>query len=215
LVQLNKKDLIEAVKLHVCKQFENDTSGHDHFHIKRVVRLASHIAKIEGADVAECELIAWLHELDDYKLTSGEGNCERLLRELGAEKELITSLLKACSRISFGKNKDDDIEKSLEVKIVQDADRLDAIGAIGIARTFAYGGKKGQPIYHPDIQPKIHDSFEAYKNAKTTTVNHFYEKLLLLRDNMNTKEGRRIAEERHSYLMDYLNRFLCEWNVQL
>ena len=135
-----------------------------------------------------------------------------MLRELGAEESTIAHLIQACSQISFGKNKDGVGTRSKEVKIVQDADRLDAIGAIGIARTFAYGGKKGQPIYHPEIKPQNLESFEAYKNTKTTTINHFYEKLLLLKDGMNTEEGQRIARQRHLFLQNYLDQFLLEWN---
>jgi len=209
---LNKKDLLKVVRTSVCKQFETDTSGHDHFHIQRVVKLAIHIGKKENADILDCQLIAWLHEMDDYKLTSGDGNCEKLLRKLGVEESYITYLTNACSQISFKGNAVNTKPQLLESMVVQDADRLDAIGAIGIARTFAYGGKKGQSIYHPNIPVQEHHSFEEYKNAKTTTVNHFYEKLLLLKDLMNTSEGKRIAQRRHTFLKNYLDQFLKEWD---
>ncbi len=209
---MDKEGLLEAVRISVCKQFETDASGHDHFHIQRVVKLAKHIGQKEDANMLDCQLIAWLHEMDDYKLTTGDGNCERLLRKLGVEESYITYLIDACSQISFKGNAVNTKASFLEAMVVQDADRLDAIGAIGIARTFAYGGKKGQAIYHPDIPVQEYHSFEAYKNAKTTTVNHFYEKLLLLKDLMNTKEGKRIAEHRHSFLKNYLYQFLKEWD---
>lgn len=209
---MDKQRILEEVKQKVIERFSTDTSGHDHFHIQRVVNLSKHIAKIEGADVWSCEMIAWLHEMDDYKLSEGDGNCEQLLRELEFPEELILRFTESCDEISFKGNRVNSTPKSLETKVVQDADRLDAIGAIGVARTFAYGGKKGQSIYHPNILPKTHESFEEYKNAETTTINHFYEKLLLLKDLMNTTEGKRIAEKRHAYLKEYLDRFLSEWN---
>ncbi|NND77097.1 MAG: HD domain-containing protein [Flavobacteriales bacterium] len=209
---MDKDTLIEKVRAHVIAKFENESSGHDHFHIQRVVNLSKHIAEKEGADVWSCLMIAWLHELDDYKLTDGDGNCVKLLTELGMEEDETLRFAAACHQISFKGNNVNTIPKTLEAKVVQDADRLDAIGAIGVARTFAYGGKKGQSIYHPDIKPKEHHTFEEYKKGKTTTVNHFYEKLLLLKDLMNTEEGKRIAEERHAFLQTYLDKFLREWN---
>ena len=209
---MNNTDLLERVKQIVVSKFSNDTSGHDHFHIQRVVNLSKHIAEKENADVWTCEMIAWLHELDDYKLSDGEGNCEKLLQDLGLAEDHILQLAAACEEISFKGNRVNSTPKTLETKVVQDADRLDAIGAIGVARTFAYGGKKGQSIYDPDIKPIEHHSFEDYKSTKTTTINHFHEKLLLLKDLMNTDEGKRIAEERHAFLKNYLDRFLSEWN---
>ena len=209
---MDKRGILKEVKQKVIERFSSDTSGHDHFHIERVVDLSKHIAKIEGADIWSCEMIAWLHEMDDYKLSDGDGNCEKLLRELELPEDLVLRFTVSCDEISFKGNGVNSIPRSLETKVVQDADRLDAIGAIGVARTFAYGGKKGQSIYHPDILPKTHTSFEEYKSAETTTVNHFYEKLLLLKGLMNTNEGKRIAEKRHDFMQAYLDRFLSEWN---
>ncbi|MEM7160919.1 MAG: HD domain-containing protein [Bacteroidota bacterium] len=204
-------ELIRTIEERVKKRFESDTSGHDYFHIQRVVKLSKHIAKSEHADVMKCEIIAWLHEMDDYKLIEGSGHARRLIEELGLPKQEVQFFEGACDEISFKGNGVNSKPSSLEAQVVQDADRLDAIGAIGLARTFAYGGKKGQAIFDPDLKAQFFDSFEKYKNAKTSTINHFHEKLLLLKDLMNTKEGKRIAEERHAYLLDYLDRFILEW----
>ena len=205
--------ILQNIEKRVTDLFQNDSSGHDHFHIQRVVQMSRHIALVENADVQRCELIAWLHEMDDYKMGLGEGNAEALLMELGMERNSAVEIANQCKEISFRGNQVADKTSGVEVSIVQDADRLDAIGAIGIARTFAYGAKRGQALFDPELLPAKHYSFEAYKNAKTTTVNHFYEKLLLLKDRMNTREGKRIATERHDYMLEFLDKFHKEWKA--
>lgn len=195
--------------------FAGDASGHDWFHTERVVRLARQIAAAEGADEALCALAALLHDVDDYKLTGGAfgatENAERLMRRHGVPVEKQRKVFDIIRKVSF-KGADTEVPDTLEGKIVQDADRLDAIGAIGIGRTFAYGGTRGQLMYDPEIRPQPGKSAEEYRKNSNTTINHFYEKLLLLKDMMNTETARRMAEHRHQVMVDFLHEFYAEWN---
>lgn len=208
---------IEAVILYVKKELENAESGHDWFHIERVYRNALSIAKHEGElDLTVVKLIALLHDIADSKFhggdeTVGPTKARNLLRDLSFDDEVIVHVVKGIENISFKGGNFEQKFRSKELDIVQDADRLDAIGAIGIARTFNYGGYKNNLIYDPEIDPKIGMSKEEYKNSKGTTINHFYEKLLRLKDLMNTETGMRLAEDRHKFMELYLAQFYSEW----
>lgn len=163
------------------------------------------------------ELAALLHDVSDYKFNGGDEDkggevSFQAIVECGGSGELAQKIKDIVNSVSYKGANVDDTTTSLEAKVVQDADRLDAIGAIGIARTFAYGGHAGNPIHDPEIPHRLHSSFEAYKASKSTTINHFYEKLLLLSDKMHTKTAQKIAVERTVYMQDFLSRFYSEWN---
>lgn len=196
---------------------EGEGSGHDWWHVWRVWRTAERLARTEPkADRRVAALGALLHDLGDWKFHGGDleaapREAGRLLKRLGAGAELIGRVQAVCREVSFKGAGVKDQPTSLEAKIVQDADRLDAIGAIGIARTFAYGGAKSRLIYEPGVKPVLHRSFAAYKKSRSHTINHFYEKLLLLKGRMHTREAKRLARERHATLVDFLRRFHREW----
>ncbi len=179
------------------------------------MNLATSICKEENADLEIVQLAALLHDVDDYKLFDGsEGVCshaEGFLRENKIPEEKIKTICDIISSISF-KGTGKQVPESKEGKIVQDADRLDAIGAIGIARAFAYGGSRNRDLHIPDEKPKDNMTFKEYSNSKGTTINHFYEKLLKLKDLMNTETAKRIAEARHKYMEDFLSEFFSEWD---
>lgn len=203
----------------VKKTLEGAETGHDWFHTERVWRLARLIAKTENCNQEIVEISALLHDIADPKFHNGDETLaleisEKFLNEIGMEAQKIEQILFIIKHISF-KNKGETIEKTKELEIVQDADRLDAMGAIGISRTFNFGGYKNNPIYNPDIQPNIHQTKEEYKKSNGTTINHFYEKLLLLKNLMNTDKGRELAEERHSFMLVFLEQFYKEWNSGL
>lgn len=191
---------IKAVQDYVQSVFESDVSGHDFHHLKRVAHLAKTIAIQENANVFITEIAALLHDSGDGKLFADPDESLRamddFLYSVGLTRGNIQLLQEIIKNISFRKGT---IPVSLEGKIVQDADRLDAIGAIGIARTFAYGGANGQPIYHP-------------QNVQTS-IQHFYDKLLKLKDTMHTTEAKKLAEKRHTFLQNYLEQFWEEWQV--
>ncbi len=210
-------NLVDKVKQKISNQFEGDSSGHDWHHIMRVLELARFIQSKEGGDLQLVELAALLHDISDHKFNGGQLDkggkvAYDLLIELEAQQELAEKVKYIVDNVSYkGANTAAEMT-TLEGKIVQDADRLDAIGAIGIARTFAYGGHKGQPMYDPSSQPTLHDSFEEYANSGTNTINHFYEKLLLLSDRLNTKTARELGHERHAVMERFLEQFYNEWN---
>ena len=209
--------IIENIKNEIKAQFEGEATGHDWHHVLRVYNVAKYIQSKEGGDLETIELAALLHDISDHKFNGGkldEGGkvTEEILKRHGASEELIKNVRYIVDNISFKGAKVKAEMESLEGKIVQDADRLDAIGAIGIARTFAYGGNRNQPIYEPSGAITMHDSFEAYANAKTNSINHFYEKLLLLKDRLNTKTGIELGEKRHNIMADFLTEFHHEWN---
>lgn len=206
--------LLDKAENLVKENLKEDVTGHDHFHAKRVMNLALKIAEKEklDVDINLLKLCSLLHDLVDHKV--GIMNKEYLktwLLENGATEEFSEKVLKIIEEIPFKGLKNTEKPTSNEAKIVQDADRLDALGAIGIARCFSTGAVFGNAIYNPEIEPKIHESFEEYKKAKTTSINHFYEKLLHLKDLMNTRTGREIAEERHKFMEEFLKRFFKEW----
>lgn len=216
---MDKNRLIEEATAFVRCQLENEASGHDWWHIARVTKMAKHIAEQEGADVFICELAALLHDIADEKLNEG-GEEVGLLRVKDwlevhhADKETIDTIMEIISTMSFkGGNRPP--MKTLEGMVVQDADRLDAIGAIGIARTFAYAGAHGDLIYDPDIQPREKMTKEEYRTEKTTAVNHFYEKLLKLKNLMNTDRAKEMAEARHQLMEEFLQKFYHEWEGNL
>ncbi len=217
---MNKNKIIRQVQSYVKKEFEGESSGHDWWHIFRVWKMAKEIAKKEGGDLFVIELGALLHDIADWKfhggdLKAGSKKARPLLKKFKVDKTTIEHVCDIIDNVSFkGAGAKNGI-KTLEGKIVQDSDRLDVIGAIGIARTFAYGGNKGREIYNPNIKPKLHKSFDDYKNNKSSSVNHFYEKVLLLKDRLNTKTAKKIAEPRHKFLENYLKQFFKEWEVKI
>lgn len=195
--------------------FSGDSSGHDYYHTVRVYRIATEIAKQEYADVNIVQLAALLHDVDDKKLSpethATKKNAVDFMTANGVDADIINIVCKIIDEVSFA-GTDSVVPSTIEGKCVQDADRLDAIGAIGIARTFAYGGSRGRKIYDPDIKPRIGMSKEEYeKNMNSTSINHFYEKLLLLKDMMNTTAGKKMAEHRQAVMKEFLNEFLAEW----
>ncbi len=213
---MEKQVYIQETAMYVRLQFEQDASGHDWWHIHRVWQLAINIAKHEKADLFLVEMAALLHDLDDWKLKAQHDKTERSrqwMEKLGIENKVIDQVEAIIAEVSFKGAGVDTTPQSLEAQVVQDADRLDAIGAIGIARTFAYGGNKNRQIYDPEIKPEYHIDFESYKKTNAPTINHFYEKLLLLKDRINTNYGKKLAEERHKFMKLYLDQFFKEWNL--
>lgn len=209
---LQKRHLTDTEK-YIQNHFENEGSGHDWWHIFRVRNLALKIAEQEGGDLFIIEMAALLHDLDDWKLNgdSKESKSKKWLNEIGVSEKETDRILEIIEQVSFKGAEVENNAISLEAKIVQDADRLDAIGAIGIARTFAYGGSKKRLIYDPEIKPLMHTDFEAYKKNTAPTINHFYEKLLLLKNRLNTESAIRIAESRHRFMEEFLIQFFNEW----
>lgn len=196
--------------------FSGDSSGHDFYHTVRVYKLATQIAEHEKADVKTVQLAALLHDVDDIKLSpdtySEKKNAVSFMTAGNVDRKTIEAVCKIIDSVSFV-GTDSVIPETIEGKCVQDADRLDAMGAIGIARTFAYGGSKGRAIYDPEIKPKTGMNKEEYRNNEnSTSINHFYEKLLLLESMMNTSEGRRLAKRRMAVMQEFLDEFIAEWN---
>ena len=211
---------VAQVATRIKARMSGEGSGHDWWHVWRVWRLAERLAGSEPeADPEVVALGALLHDLGDWKFQGGDleaapREAGRLLARLGAPAPLVARVGSVCREVSYTGAGVADRPSSLEARIVQDADRLDALGAIGIARTFAYGGSKGRPLYEPGVKPVLHTSFAAYKGSRSPTLNHFHEKLLLLRGRLHTKAARRIARARHAYLVDFLKRFHREWRGQ-
>lgn len=202
----------------VKQTLDGAEAGHDWFHTERVWKLARKIQKLEGGNLQIIELSALLHDIADPKFHNGDEDLalelsEKFLKNQNVESEIIEKVLFIIKHISFKNRKEVPENLPLELKIVQDADRLDAIGAIGIARTFNFGGFKNNLMYHPDIKPNINQTKEEYKASNGTTINHFYEKLLLLKDGMNTLYAKKLAEERHQFMLLFLEKFYQEWEV--
>ncbi len=213
---MNKEKTIISTIDFVKKTLANAEGGHDWWHIYRVWKTAKQIAKTENVNLFIVELGALLHDIADSKFNNGDEAigpkiAKEFLELQKLDKETIDHVDKIIKNISFKGGKEIQKFKSAELDVIQDADRLDAIGAIGIARTFNYGGFKNREIYNPEIQPNLNMTKEEYKNSTAPTINHFYEKLLLLKDKMNTKTGKKIAEERHLFMELYLNQFYKEW----
>jgi uncharacterized protein len=219
IVEKREKVINETVK-YVKKELKNAEGGHDWWHVYRVCKLAKTIAKEEKANMFIVELCALLHDIADSKFNNGDEEigpkkARDFLTKLKVEEEDIIHIENIISNISFKGGKEKRTFNSPELDIIQDADRLDALGAIGIARTFNYGGFKNHKIYDPTIPPNLNMTKEEYKKSKAPTLNHFYEKLLLLKDKMNTKTGKEIAVKRHHFMENYLKEFYLEWDGKL
>ncbi|MBP6635843.1 MAG: HD domain-containing protein [Paludibacter sp.] len=209
--------IIELTVAFVKQTLVDAEGGHDWWHIFRVWQLSKRIAETEKADMLVVELGALLHDIADAKFHNGDERvgpekARNFLLSINVNEEIIIHVERIITNISFKGGRVIQQFKSLELDIIQDADRLDAIGAIGIARTFNYGGFKNREIYNPGIQPNLNLTKEEYKNSTAPTLNHFYEKLLLLKDRMNTATGRKMAEQRHQFLELFLDEFYAEWD---
>ncbi|TGE04734.1 HD domain-containing protein [Hymenobacter fodinae] len=217
---LNAQQLITQTADFVRDKFLNEGSGHDWAHIRRVWHVARALAEqTPGADPLVTELGALLHDVADWKFHDGDEEAgpqaaRQWLESQQAEEEVIQRVVAIIREISFKGLGVATPMSTVEGELVQDADRLDAIGAIGVARAFAYGGHKGRPLHDPAVPPVQHASFESYKKNTAPTINHFYEKLLHLRERLNTPAARRVAEERHQFMEQFLEQFLREWNSQ-
>jgi uncharacterized protein len=214
---MTNQNLINDTIAFVKKELKNAEGGHDWFHIERVYKNSLLIANGEKCDSLIVQLSALLHDIADSKFhegdeTVGPKKARLFLESKNVPENTITHVVNIIENISFKGGHEAKKFSSLELDIVQDADRLDAIGAIGIARTFNYGGFKNRAIYNPEIKPNLNMSKEEYKNSDAPTINHFYEKLLLLKDKMNTKTGKEIAAQRHDFMKLFLNQFYAEWN---
>lgn len=218
---MNSDKLIEATKTFVKNELQTAEGGHDWFHIERVFKNALLIAKHEDVNLTVVSLSALLHDIADPKFNNGDETigprkASKFLLEQNVDSEIIEHVTKIIENMSFKNSFDLNTSfTSKEMEVVQDADRLDAIGAIGIARCFNYGGFKNRPLYDPEIPPNLNMTKAEYKASSAPTINHFYEKLLLLKDQMNTKTGRRIALGRHKYMEGFLKQFYAEWNGDL
>lgn len=211
-----KDILVENTIKFVKESLKNAEGGHDWFHIERVLKNSRLIAKGENANLQIVELGALLHDIADSKFHNGDESvgpkvASEFLLSQNASGEIIEHVIRIIENISFKGGNVIQKFRSTELDIVQDADRLDALGAIGIARTFNYGGYKGRALYDPAIEPDLNMTKEEYKNSNAPTINHFYEKLLLLKDKMNTETGKKIAANRHAFMVSYLDQFFKEW----
>lgn len=211
-----KRIVVQTIEF-VKKELEQAESGHDWFHIERVWKMAKRLAAEEDhVNVLVVELAALLHDIADAKFHNGNEDigptkARDFLSSIEVEDRVVNHVENIIRNMSFKTQLGEVCFSSLEMDVVQDADRLDAMGAIGIARTFNYGGFKNRPIYDPAVSPKLDQSKEEYKNSTAPTINHFYEKLLLLKDKMNTETGRALAKERHQFMLQYLQQFYSEW----
>ncbi|WP_318312367.1 HD domain-containing protein [Flagellimonas crocea] len=215
---MNEELLIENTIYFVKNQLEHAEGGHDWFHIERVFNTSRLILKYEEGDNLVVQLAALLHDIADPKFhdgdeTIGPERAKTFLESQSVNKETIDHVVNIIKHMSFKNSLEKHVAfTSKELEIVQDADRLDAIGAVGIARAFNYGGFKNRELYNPDVAPKLNMTKEEYKHSKAPTINHFYEKLLLLKDRMNTATGKKLAEARHQFMLDFLEQFYKEWN---
>lgn len=215
---MNHKKIIEDTAEYIFQEFRSDGSGHDWFHVDRVRKMALKLAQEENASLFITEMAALLHDLDDWKLKNNPADelskIENWLAKLEIEQETARKIIQVIHEVSFKGAKIKTPVSSVEAAVVQDADRLDAIGAIGIARAFSYGGNVKRLIYDPEYPVEMHEDFSSYKKSAAPTINHFYEKLLLLKDRMNTKTAKMLAEKRHQVMVDYLNQFFDEWETK-
>lgn len=199
----------------VRNTFQDDYSGHDYFHTLRVYKMAERIAEQEHADLMTVQLAALLHDVDDIKLSpetyADKDRAVDFLRKHGISEEMIKTVCHIIGEVSF-KGTDSTVPETIEGKCVQDADRLDAMGAVGIARAFAYGGNHHRILYDPEIKPAVNMNAEEYRNHVSTTINHFYEKLFQLKGLMNTDTAKKIAGQREDFMKIYLSQFLAEWD---
>lgn len=217
---MNKKQIIANTVIFVKRTLENAEGGHDWFHILRVWNNSKLIAKTENVNLFVVELGALLHDIADSKFhngneTIGPKKARAFLLSQQVDEPTIAHIENIIENISFKGGNFEQKFTSPELKVLQDADRLDAIGAIGIARAFNYGGFKNRALYNPEIKPNLNQTKAEYKNSKAPTINHFYEKLLLLKDKMNTATGKKLAEERHKFMEYFLQQFYSEWKGKL
>lgn len=217
---MNKQQIIANTKDFVQQTLENAEGGHDWFHILRVWNNAKLIAKTENVNLFIVELGALLHDIADSKFHNGDETIgPKIAREFLLSQQVdeytISHIENIIKNISFKGGNFEQQFLSEELKVLQDADRLDAIGAIGIARAFNYGGFKNRALFNPEIKPNLNQTKEEYKHSAAPTINHFYEKLLLLKDRMNTNTGKKLAEKRHTFMEDFLEQFYNEWNGKL
>ncbi len=213
---MNQEMILQKTRAFVKETLADAEGGHDWWHIYRVWKTAKYIAKSENVDTFIVELGALLHDIADFKFNDGDETigprkAREFLSSLNVEETVIVHIENIVFHISFKGALHDQTFKSLELDVIQDADRLDAMGAIGIARTFNYGGHKNRELYNPHMKPNLHMTKEEYKNSAAPTINHFYEKLLLLRDRMNTQTGKDIAINRHKFMEQFLDQFYKEW----
>lgn len=211
---------IEATINFVKKELQHAEAGHDWWHIERVWKTAKNIALEEDVNMEVVEFAALLHDIADAKFHDGDEElgpqrAGNFLKSIEVTEETIIHVQQIIRNMSFKSSLGQLNFTSKEMLVVQDADRLDAIGAIGIARAFTFGGFKNRELYNPDIKPALHQSKEEYKNTKAPTINHFYEKLLLLKDKMNTNTGKQLAAQRHEFMETYLEQFYGEWNGKI
>lgn len=214
---LLKNEILQKTEQYVRDKLEGEGSGHDWWHIHRVRNTALTLGKEEQADLFIVELAALLHDIADHKFHGGDDSvgpriAGEWLASLNVTENVLQHVQQIIKDLSFkGANVATPMQ-TIEGKVVQDADRLDAVGAVGIARAFAYGGHRNRELFNPEKAPNLHNSFEDYKTDTGSTINHFYEKLLLLRDRMNTTTGRKLAQDRHQFMQSYLEQFYAEWN---
>jgi len=212
---MTKREIIKKTEAYVKKTMAGDP-GHDWTHADRVRKLALYIARKEKADLFIVELGALLHDIADWKFNKGDDKLggritAEWLKRLKLDPEIIKEVVHIVDEVIFKGAKVPYSMRSLEGKVVQDADKLDALGAIGIARAFSFGDRFNQPLYDPKVKPNLRSSFVKHKRISATTINHFYEKLLLLKDRMHTKTAKRLAQRRHKLMELYLQEFLAEW----
>lgn len=215
-----EQKIIKKVSDEVRSELEGEGSGHDWWHIVRVWNMAQHIGKSEKADMFVVELAALLHDIADWKFHNGDDTvgpkmARQILEKQSVSSKIIDHVGEIIAGMSFKGAGVKTAMSTLEGEIVQDSDRLDAIGAIGVARAFAYGGHKNRPMYDPDKKPTLHQSKEEYFKSESLTINHFYEKLLLLKDRMNTKTAKKLAAGRHRFMEEFLARFFQEWDGKI
>ncbi|MFS1664571.1 HD domain-containing protein [Streptococcus sp. zg-JUN1979] len=212
---LSQAQIIERAREFVYQTLSGEGSGHDWWHIERVARMAVNLAEKEGADVFICELAALLHDMVDDKLTKNEAEALQNVKDWLTEHDVPSSdsahIMDIITKMSFKGGNQTDKVSTLEGYVVQDADRLDAMGAIGIARVMCYSGHVNRPIHDPSMTPRDNLTFKEYRSSKDTAIMHFYEKLLTLKERMNTDSARALAQERHDFLLLYLEQFYAEW----
>ena len=209
---MEKDIIINKTRAFVKDKLQNEGSGHDWFHIERVYNLATYLCKKENSDEFIIKMAVLLHDIDDWKFSNNNNTTKDFLQSLNIDTSSYNKIMNIINTISYKGGIENSAQHDIEGKIVQDADRLDAMGAIGIARTFTYGGNKNRLIYNPSIKPKEFNSLEEVKNSNNHTINHFYEKLLKLKNLMNTDTAKQIAEERHKFMELFLDEFYYEWN---
>ncbi|MCS6595232.1 HD domain-containing protein [Bacillus cereus] len=217
-LNISKEEIIQAARDFALAELGGDSSGHDWWHVHRVTEMAKTIAKKENANIYVAELAALLHDVADEKLNqdeeTGVNKVKNWMSENGIDEESAAHILEIITTMSFKGGTSKKVMSTLEGKIVQDADRLDAMGAMGISRVMCYSGFKGRPIHHPDMKPRENLTLEEYRSGKDTAIMHFYEKLLKLKDTMNTVTGKEMAEGRHAFLETYLDQFYAEWDAK-